>query len=242
MTSPATPVQSIPIDDTTAPTTQLSGLVADAPQPQPQPWTYEQGDPAIMLFTAAMQRFNFTFRPHSRILELGCAETDWLERMHRWDPTFDLVGVDHRIEAHRVAEGCPIVQGSAMDPDLFPPESFDWIVMLGALEHFGLGFYGDPIDEDGDTKTMENVVRWLRPGGLVYFDVPAQPTYRVAENRHFRMYGPGTITMRLLRNWRLREVNRAYSLPEPHAGTWCQEPVVERVPYWFVAVLAEKVA
>jgi hypothetical protein len=216
----------------------------DAPQPTPFAWTYDGEDPALMLFTAALRRFDFTFPTGARILELGCSESDWLDRMHRADPTFELVGVDADAnrETWRRPDGYTVIHGSAMDPDLFAPASFDRIVLLGALEHFGLGFYGDPVDEDGDWLTMINVERWLRPHGLVYFDVPCQPTFRIAENRHFRSYAPADIKGRLLALDGLQEVNRAYSLPEPHAGTWCHEPTTDRVPYWFVAVLAEKLA
>lgn len=212
---------------------------ADAPPVTRMTWTYEQTDPALMLFTAAMERFRLTFPQGARILELGCAESDWLERMHRLDPSFDLVGVDARAQV-RETNGFEIVTGDASDPTLFEPDSFDRIVLLGALEHFGLGFYGDPIDDVGDCHAMQNVQRWLRRGGFVYFDVPCQPTYSVKENRHFRYYSPASVTERLIVPG-LQEINRAYSMPEPNAGTWCHEPTVDRVPYWFVAVLAQKI-
>lgn len=207
------------------------------------PWTYAESDPGLMLFTAAVERFRMTFPPGSRILELGCAETDWLERMAALDRSYDLVGVDARRHERKDGSTVRILEGSAMDPDLFPENSFDRIVLLGALEHFGLGFYGDPVDDDGDRRAMQNVARWLRPGGFVYFDVPCQPAFRIAANRHYRMYAARHVANRLLMPWTgvLQEINRAYSLPEPHAGTWCHEPTVERVPYWYVAVLAQKV-
>ena len=210
----------------------------DPPTPEVTPWTYTGGDPAIDLFTAAVSRFGMTFPPHSRILELGCAETDFLERLHAWDPTFDLVGVDARAQS-RLATGFTLIHANAMQPDLFEPDTFQRILLLGALEHFGLGFYGDAVHDAGDTITMQNVARWLRPGGFVYFDVPCQPTFLVSPDRCFRMYAPGSIQERLLVDG-LQEVNRAYSLPEPWAGTWCHAPTEERVPYWFVAVLAQK--
>lgn len=216
----------------------------DSPEPQPFQWTYDREDPALMLFTAAVERFGMKFRRGSKVLELGCSETDWLERMARTQQDFDLVGVDTRPESHRAHDGFRLMRGNAIDPDLFPPASFDCVVMLGALEHFGLGYYGDPVDEWGDTKTMRNVATWLKPDGCVYFDVPVQPIYRVAENRHFRMYAAdnyfsGSISERLI-PLGLREVNRGYSLPEPHAGTWCHQPTTDRVPYWYCAVLAQK--
>lgn len=199
-------------------------------------WAYGQGDPALMLFTAARARFGLTCAPDASLLELGCAETDFIERVKKQNPSMTLTGVDVRRD--RDAHGWTQIVGSAMDCHLFEPNSFDVVVMLGALEHFGLGFYQDPVDDHGDSKTMQNVARWLKPSGWVYFDVPCQPTYRITENRHFRMYAPASIEERLLPPG-LREVGRAYSLPEPHAGTWCDEPTSERVPYWFVSVLAE---
>jgi hypothetical protein len=103
-----------------------------------------------------------------------------------------------------------------------------------------LGFYGDPIDDDGDTKTMQNIARWLKPGGWVYFDVPCQPTYSVRPNRHFRDYAPASVQERLIAPSGLTERCRGYSWPEPNAGAWCEEPTEALTPYWFVAVVADK--
>ncbi len=204
-------------------------------------WTYTESDPALMLFTAAVDLFGMNFKPGNRILELGCAQTDWLERMARADNTFDLTGVDCYPQPRE-----HVIAGDGCDSDLFPPESFDWIVLLGALEHFGLGYYGDPIHENehgeccGDIMAMQNVARWLKPGGYVYFDVPVNPVGAIRENRHFRVFSPSEVTPRLLEPGGLTEIQRAYSWPEPHAGAWCDEPKMELVPYWFVAVLAQK--
>jgi SAM-dependent methyltransferase len=206
-------------------------------------WVYGESDPALMLFTAAHQHFGFSLPEGARVLELGCAETNFLERLKRHNPSFLLWGVDARAEQGRegITTTACFYQTDACNPYIFEPEMFDAVLMLGAIEHFGLGFYGDPLNEDGDTRTMENVVRWLKPGGWVYFDVPCQPTFSITENRHFRMYSPSAITERLLVPG-LREIARAYSEPEPTAGTWVPEPQCPRVPYWFAAVLAEKVA
>lgn len=43
---------------------------------------------------------------------------------------------------------------------------------LHALEHFGLGRYGDPIDPEGHRKGFENIIRMLRPGGTLYLSFP----------------------------------------------------------------------
>ena len=57
-----------------------------------------------------------------------------------------------------------------MKVELF--ESCDSLSCLHALEHFGLGRYGDPIDYDGHLKGFENMYNILKPNGLFYFSVP----------------------------------------------------------------------
>ncbi|KAA6302320.1 MAG: hypothetical protein EZS26_001433 [Candidatus Ordinivivax streblomastigis] len=48
----------------------------------------------------------------------------------------------------------------------------DSISSLHALEHFGLGHYGDPIDYLGHLKGIENITKILVTGGTFYFSVP----------------------------------------------------------------------
>ena len=48
----------------------------------------------------------------------------------------------------------------------------DSLSCLHALEHFGLGRYGDPLDYQGHLRGWENMHRILKPGGKFYFSVP----------------------------------------------------------------------
>jgi len=70
----------------------------------------------------------------------------------------------------------------------FPDCSFDAIVSLCALEHFGLGRYGDEFDLEADQKAFEEMIRVLKKNGLLIFTAPitkAQPA--IAFNAH-RIY------------------------------------------------------
>lgn len=51
----------------------------------------------------------------------------------------------------------------------------DSLSCLHALEHFGLGRYGDPVDALGYRKGWDNLHRMLEPGGKFYFSVPIGP-------------------------------------------------------------------
>jgi len=57
-------------------------------------------------------------------------------------------------------------------PDLSLYEKYDSISSLHAIEHFGLGRYGDPIDLDGHIKAINNIHNLLMTQGRFYFSVP----------------------------------------------------------------------
>jgi SAM-dependent methyltransferase len=66
--------------------------------------------------------------------------------------------------------------------------SFDAVVSLCTLEHFGLGRYGDEFDPDGDKKAIREMVRVLKHSGHLIFTTNitrAQPA--IAFNAH-RIY------------------------------------------------------
>lgn len=52
----------------------------------------------------------------------------------------------------------------------------DSLSSLHAIEHFGLGRYGDPIDPKGHEKGLENFWRILQDGGTLYLSVPIGPS------------------------------------------------------------------
>ncbi len=67
------------------------------------------------------------------------------------------------------------------------PEKFmnytDSISSLHAIEHFGLGRYGDQIDFNGHMKGLNNVYKMLKKNGKFYFSVPIGPQ-RIEFNAH----------------------------------------------------------
>jgi SAM-dependent methyltransferase len=69
--------------------------------------------------------------------------------------------------------------------------SVESISSLHAVEHFGLGRYGDPVDPEGPFKMMRSLTRVLKPGGRLYFSVPVGQE-RLEFNAH-RVFSPRTI-------------------------------------------------
>ena len=48
----------------------------------------------------------------------------------------------------------------------------DSVSCLHALEHFGLGRYGDNLQSDGYIVGLKNIARLLQPGGICYLSLP----------------------------------------------------------------------
>lgn len=63
----------------------------------------------------------------------------------------------------------------------------DSLSCLHALEHFGLGRYGDPINPKGYILGFENMKQIVKPGGLIYLSIPIG-TSRIEFNAH-RVFG-----------------------------------------------------
>lgn len=62
-------------------------------------------------------------------------------------------------------------------------DSCDSLSCLHALEHFGLGRYGDPICLNGHLLGLRNLIRMVKPGGKFYLSVPIGPQ-RIEFNAH----------------------------------------------------------
>ncbi len=69
-------------------------------------------------------------------------------------------------------DGINFVRGDLMQLDPALHEMCDSLSCLHALEHFGLGRYGDPIDPDGHRKGFESLHAMLKPGGMLYLSLP----------------------------------------------------------------------
>ena len=71
-------------------------------------------------------------------------------------------------------------------------EITDSISCLHAIEHFGLGRYGDPIDPLGHYKGFTNLIKMLKPKGKLYISFPIANQSSVEFNAH-RIFHPKDI-------------------------------------------------
>jgi hypothetical protein len=71
-------------------------------------------------------------------------------------------------------------------------EKYDSISCLHAIEHFGLGRYGDEIDIDGHLKGIDNIIKILSANGILYISFPIGSSDKVYFNAH-RVFHPKSI-------------------------------------------------
>lgn len=64
------------------------------------------------------------------------------------------------------------VQGDLMRESPELAACTDSLSCLHALEHFGLGRYGDPIDPQGHLRGFQSLIRMIKPGGTFYLSFP----------------------------------------------------------------------
>jgi len=81
-------------------------------------------------------------------------------------------------------EGIQFIQADVMNLDSQFVGIADSVSCLHALEHFGLGRYGDPIDPDGWRQGFKSLTRMLKPNGILYLSVPTGQHQRVEFNAH----------------------------------------------------------
>ena len=118
-------------------------------------------------------------------------------------------GVPHRIRFHQV--------------DLMSPLPEEWrgccdsLSCLHALEHFGLGRYGDPIDPFGHEKALQHLATMLEPGGRLYLSVPIG-IQRVEFNAH-RVFAVPTILALLGKDFAVEGFHHVDDAGDLHSDT-----------------------
>lgn len=97
---------------------------------------------------------------------------------------------------------CTIPGLEVVTPEQFAahPRRFDAALSISAIEHDGLGRYGDALDPDGDIRAMADFKRLLKDGGILFLSVPVGLDALVW-NAH-RVYGRKRLP-RLLEGWRI---------------------------------------
>jgi SAM-dependent methyltransferase len=114
-----------------------------------------------------------------RHVDIGSRTDDFVAHVAAYRPieVFDIRPATSRIP------NIKFVQADFMNPNADLHQYTDSISCMHAIEHFGLGRYGDPVDANGHLKGLANIYEVLKPGGKFYFSTPIGPQ-RIEFNAH----------------------------------------------------------
>lgn len=99
----------------------------------------------------------------------------------------EVVMLDVRPLPHKV-KGLRFLQTDCTDMSTIDSDSIASLSSLHAIEHFGLGRYGDEIDPKGHEKVIKEIRRIVSPGGMLLISVPIGRE-RIEFNAH-RVFSP----------------------------------------------------
>jgi 2-polyprenyl-3-methyl-5-hydroxy-6-metoxy-1,4-benzoquinol methylase len=87
-------------------------------------------------------------------------------------------------------ERVQILQHDILQPMKDLPADFDLVYSISTIEHVGLGGYGDLRETRGDALAVAHLWEKVRPGGRLFFSVPAG---EASEKRGYRIYSPQAV-------------------------------------------------
>lgn len=134
---------------------------------------------------------HFGTRDDLEVLEIGCGAGGLLRRLTRYGRARGLELSQELCELARERSGVPVVNGNAYALP-FADDSLDLICLFDTIEHIP--------DED---RALAEIQRVLKPGGHVFFSVPAYQFLFSNNDRvahHFRRYTKRRLTDAVCRN------------------------------------------
>lgn len=88
------------------------------------------------------------------------------------------------------------IEGNATNLNTIKDNSIDSLSSLHAVEHFGLGRYGDPLDPSAWKNALHEYERVISEDGTLYLSTPIGSEDMLCFNAH-RIYNPNTIVKQL---------------------------------------------
>jgi len=120
-----------------------------------------------------------------RILDIGSRLSLFVYKLLDYSDNIFAFDVDRFHE--KLPRQIKFIIGNAMNAPL-KKESVDIITLISVVEHFGLGYYEDPIEQSGDLKAMKEIRRALRTKGMLFFTTMVGRKYIISFNGNERIY------------------------------------------------------
>lgn len=165
---------------------------------------YPAMDPDTALFLKKFEESEES--QDSVILEVGA--NDEFSADILTDNGYKVMGIDLREHTIRPKQNYPRIIGDFVKTcyqDLLPVYFFDVIYSLSAIEHFGLGTYGEEVRDDlYDWRAMTCIWDRLKYEGLCYITVPYGEKH-LTHGRDWRVYNKESLQDRIIQDFEVLE-------------------------------------
>jgi hypothetical protein len=206
----------------------------------------------VILWEACLQVWAIDLPYKACVVELGCLESPWAAHLREARPDVTVVGIDARASS---VDGPPFsgifVKGDASArrtwqeaTERIGRHTFDAVVGLSSVEHFGLGYYGDPMSREADRQALALAAEHCAPTGWLYYDVP-WATEAPMVTAHWRRYTDLTLPHTHAQAYGMRWIEKARTWVTPQ-----QEQVLHPGPpasllgnphpFYYIAVWAAR--
>ncbi|MDE1860625.1 MAG: methyltransferase domain-containing protein [Candidatus Micrarchaeota archaeon] len=111
--------------------------------------------------------FRYIRQPPAKVLEIGCSES--LLALQLAALKYNVYGIDY-LDYGFSHNNLKLIKDDFGAHD-FGKDRFDVIIVMNAVEHFGLQYYkrDEPLDKQADVKAMTKVKEIINPGGQLLF-------------------------------------------------------------------------
>ncbi|MCL4380689.1 MAG: class I SAM-dependent methyltransferase [Candidatus Marsarchaeota archaeon] len=115
----------------------------------------------------------------AKVLDIGCCEGIYPIQLAMMG--YNVTGIDTRQYGFQ-HENFRFIKTDFLKLNEFKKESFDVILNISSVEHFGLKAYGNRNrDPDADSAAMQKIKELLKPGGQLIFTAPFGKKGRLLE-------------------------------------------------------------
>jgi SAM-dependent methyltransferase len=157
----------------------------------------------------------FEAPPSARVIEVGCNDSYVANMLQEMG--YKVCGVDLRPYGASgegvMSHGCnyQFMQADFTTLDMnIMNGTFDVGVSISAIEHFGLGTYGEQPSPDADVIAMTKIYNLLKPGGTCYVTMPYAKDF-VVWGIDWRVYNEPSLRARIIQRFEVVDERHFFS-------------------------------
>jgi SAM-dependent methyltransferase len=127
---------------------------------------------ASRLFNSRSCELDFAnaFLPRIKVIDIGASNSLYVYHLARLG--YKVYALDQRDYQEPVRDNIIFLKHNILEPLFGYFNFFDVATLISSFEHFGRGEYGDVVNDNGYNVAAKNIIRMIKPGGIMIITVP----------------------------------------------------------------------